>query len=80
MRIEFDSAKSEKNARERNLPFHLTEYFEWETAFYREDTREYPEPRFVAVGMFENRLHVICFTPTAKVCVSSVSEGRTTGR
>ncbi|MCH8843120.1 MAG: BrnT family toxin [SAR324 cluster bacterium] len=66
MRIEFDSAKSEKNARERNLAFHRAEDFEWETALYREDNREHPEPRFVAVGMFANRLHVICFTPTAE--------------
>ncbi|MCH7479056.1 MAG: BrnT family toxin [SAR324 cluster bacterium] len=67
MKIEFDSAKSRKNARERNLPFYLAEEFEWETALYREDDRrEYPERRFVAVGSLESGVHVICFTPTSE--------------
>jgi len=64
MKIEFDSKKSEKNALERELPFQLVEYFEWDTAIYEEDTRKlYPEQRFVAVGYLNSRLHVVCFTP-----------------
>lgn len=44
MKIEFDAAKSEKNARERNLPFNLAENFDWETALITEDDRRvYPE-------------------------------------
>jgi uncharacterized DUF497 family protein len=35
--IEFDPAKSEKNARLRGLPFHLVEEFDWETAIFWED-------------------------------------------
>ena len=26
--------------------------------------KTYPESRFVALGFLENRLHVLCFTPT----------------
>ena len=62
--IEFDSAKSEKNARERKLPFEMAEEFDWETALYAEDQRrDYSERRFVAVGYLESRIHVLCFTP-----------------
>lgn len=64
MKIEFDAAKSEKNARERNLPFHFAEYFDWDTALYFEDDRRgYPETRIIAVGKLEDRFHVLCFTP-----------------
>jgi hypothetical protein len=34
VKIEFDPAKSEKNARLRGLPFHLVEEFVWETAIF----------------------------------------------
>jgi uncharacterized DUF497 family protein len=64
VKIEFDPAKSEKNARERGLPFSLVEQFHWETASFSQDVRfPYPESRFVAVGFIAKRLHVICFTP-----------------
>ena len=53
MKIEFDPAKSEKNGRERGLPFTLVAEFDWETAIYEEDTRKrYPERRMVAVEYF----------------------------
>jgi uncharacterized DUF497 family protein len=62
--IEFDPTKSEKNARERKLPFERTKEFDWETALYAVDLRHaYPERRFVAIGYIGERLHVICFTP-----------------
>lgn len=64
MKIEFDAVKSEKNSRERNLPFHLAENFDWGTALYAEDDRRsYPESRFISIGYLEDRLHVLCFTP-----------------
>lgn len=67
MKIEFDPAKSEKNAHERDLPFDRAEEFEWETALYRkDDRREYAERRFVAIGYLEGQLHVLCFTPMAE--------------
>lgn len=66
MKIEFDPAKSERNARERGLPFSRAYEFDWETAVYREDVRRsYGERRFVGLGTLDSRLHVICFTPIA---------------
>jgi hypothetical protein len=44
MRIEFDPAKSEKNARKRGLLFAMVEKFDWETSYSEEDRRfSYPE-------------------------------------
>jgi uncharacterized DUF497 family protein len=64
MKIEFDLIKSHKNIKERALPFEWVEDFDWEAAFYVEDTRkDYSERRFVALGYLYNRLHVLCFTP-----------------
>jgi uncharacterized DUF497 family protein len=64
MKIEFDSAKSEKNVRERGLPFDLVEQFDWSSAQAEDDTRfPYPERRVVAHGFIGERLYVVCFTP-----------------
>jgi uncharacterized protein len=64
VKIEFDPAKSEKNADTRGLPFDLAGQFDWENAIYAEDVRQsYPERRFVALGYLGERLHVLCFTP-----------------
>lgn len=64
MKIEFDPAKSEKNERERGLPFHRAADFDWEDAVIIPDIRKtYPEDRIVAVGYLDCRLHVLCFTP-----------------
>ncbi|HXM00687.1 MAG TPA: BrnT family toxin [Rhizomicrobium sp.] len=66
MKIEFDAVKSERNARERGLPFGLVEAFEWESAVLSEDGRfPYAETRFNALGFIRNRLHVVCFTAIA---------------
>jgi uncharacterized protein (DUF4415 family)/uncharacterized DUF497 family protein len=47
MIIEFDPAKSRKNAEERGMSFEIAEDFEFDTAIVRRDTRkDYPEPRF----------------------------------
>lgn len=64
MQLAFDAAKSERNARERDLPFTQVEHFDFETAHYQIDDRiEYPEMRIVALGLLRQRLHVLCFTP-----------------
>ena len=66
MKIIFDPDKNEWNIRERGLSFERVGDFDFATALVREDSRKnYPEPRFVALGFLENRLHVLCFTPTA---------------
>jgi len=60
--IEFDDAKSRRNARERGLPFDRAAEFEWETALVAEDTRKrYPERRFEAIGYIGERLYVMVF-------------------
>lgn len=64
MRITFDPAKSERNERERGLPFALVDGFAWETAQTHEDLRfAYPERRFVSFGLIGERVFVLCFTP-----------------
>lgn len=64
MRIEFDLRKSERNARERDLPFDLAHDFDWDGAIYEvDDRRDYPERRVFALGYLGDRLHAICFTP-----------------
>jgi len=65
LRIEFDEAKSARNACERGLPFSMVEAFDFETAHYLSDNRNaYPEARYVALGFLKKktRLHVLCFT------------------
>ena len=65
MEISFDSRKSAKNARERNLPFEKVVEFEWETAIHWEDRRfDYPEQRILAMGFLDERLYVLCYTKT----------------
>ncbi|MGB5198086.1 MAG: BrnT family toxin [Candidatus Deferrimicrobium sp.] len=64
MNIEFDEAKSRRNARERGLPFDRPAEFDWETAIIVEGTRrDHGEPRFRAMGMIGEKLHALVFTP-----------------
>lgn len=64
MIIDFDPSKSNRNDRERGLPFTAVDSFDWEGAILSEDNRfEYPERRFVALGRIGQRVHVMCFTP-----------------
>ena len=65
MRIRYDPGKNTRNIAERDLSFERATDFAWETASIAEDhRRDYPERRFVAVGILDNRLHVLCFTPS----------------
>lgn len=74
MKIEFDPKKSQKNVKERGLPFEWVEEFDWETAITSQDERHpYPEPRFIAMGYLSERLHVICFTPIDSKTVRIIS-------
>jgi hypothetical protein len=66
VRITFDAAKSARNERQRGLPFDRVERFDFARARYAiDDRRDYGETRYVAVGLLEGRLHVLCFTETA---------------
>nr|WP_316641851.1 BrnT family toxin [uncultured Roseateles sp.] len=67
MQITFDPGKSERNRRERNLPFERAAEFEFSTASIHVDLRhDYGEARYIAVGRLDGRLHVLCFTETAE--------------
>ncbi len=62
MRIEFDTAKNERNIRERGLSFAQASEFNFETAVYAVDNRrDYGEVRFRALGYLDGRLHALVF-------------------
>ena len=74
MNISFDRAKSERNERERGLPFALVGQLDWSEAVIEEDERmDYGERRYRALGYIGDRLHAVVFTPRAgKVHVISL--------
>ena len=60
----YDPAKSKRNEMLRGLAFSLAEDFDWTTALILEDTRkDYPEPRYQALGLLGKQLHMLVFTP-----------------
>jgi uncharacterized protein len=64
VKIEFDPLKSERNDILRGISFDCAHDFDWDSALIVEDVRQlYPERRFVAAGLINNRLHILCFTP-----------------
>ena len=64
MRVTYDPAKSERNVAERGCAFDLAEDFDWSTALIAEDTRQdYLERRYQALGMIDEHLHMLVFTP-----------------
>ena len=67
MKIDFDPTKSERNIRERGLSFERASDFDFATAHIWQDTRKpYSEPRFVALGYLDARLHALVFSKTAQ--------------
>ncbi len=64
MKIEYDPAKNRWNIEKRGLSFDLAVDLDWDTALVTEDTRnDYPERRFIAAALLNQRLHILCFTP-----------------
>ena len=64
MLIEYDPVKNQTNVHSRSLSFDRVTEFDFESARILQDTRRhYPEPRFVAAGFLDARLHILCFTP-----------------
>ena len=62
MEITFDSAKNERNIRERGLPFERVAKFDFVTAtFLLDKRRNYGEVRRIAIGYLDGRLHFLCF-------------------
>ncbi|WP_269900008.1 BrnT family toxin [Paenalcaligenes faecalis] len=64
--IVYDEAKNAKNITERNINFDTAAHLDFSTALIFQDTRrDYGEPRFIAIGNINQRLHVLVFTETA---------------
>ena len=59
-----DPKKGDRNIAERGLSLDLAEQLDWTTALIWEDTRkEYGERRYCVIGLIEDRLHSVVFTP-----------------
>lgn len=62
MFYEFDSEKKAVNFAKHRVAMADAQYFDWESAIVREDNRKlYAEKRYEALGLIENRLHVLVF-------------------
>jgi uncharacterized DUF497 family protein len=57
----FDSAKNDRNIKERNLPFHLAADFDWASALILPSDRK-GEERYLATGYLGGKLHALVFT------------------
>ena len=67
MIVSFDPAKNARNVADRGLPFTLVEQLDWSSAFIEEDVRKnYGERRYFALGLIDERLHAVVFTPRAR--------------
>ncbi len=63
VKISFDKAKNERNIALRGLSFNMAADLDWESANIFEDVRNaYGEPRFIAYGYINSRMHVIVYT------------------
>jgi uncharacterized DUF497 family protein len=66
MDVSFDSAKDARNVALRGISLALATDFGWDSALIVEDTRkDYGEPRYQALGLIEDRLHMLVYTPRA---------------
>src|SRR3954471_20911586 len=68
MRITFDPAKREWTLRERSLDFHDASKVFAGPRFTFEDTRfDYPEPRYITVGLLDGRMLILVWTPKEEI-------------
>ena len=58
---EWDENKRRRNLEKHGVDFSAVYDFDWNTASSADD-RRHDEPRFVAIGYIDERLHVIVFT------------------
>jgi len=61
LEIEFDPVKSDRNLRERGIPFSLATEFDWDSAIDVRSSRS-GEERRMAKGMIRDRVHVLVYT------------------
>ncbi len=63
MKYEWDENKCETNLNKHGVDFEAVREFNWQTAQIFEDLRfNYGERRFWALGLIDERLHVLAFT------------------
>jgi uncharacterized DUF497 family protein len=67
MRITFDPAKREWTLRERGLDFADAVVFVGPSFTFEDDRFDYPEDRFVTIGLIEERMIVLVWTPAPSV-------------
>jgi uncharacterized protein len=61
--LDWDEAKRAANLRKHGVDFADMEDFDWNTALYDPDESvEYGEDRFVALGLFRASVYVVVFT------------------
>ena len=66
MDISFDAIKNARNIAIRGLNFQQVAAFDFDGAKFWQDMHQaYSEPRIVALGYLEDRLHVLVFCETA---------------
>jgi uncharacterized protein len=66
MKITFDPAKREKTLRERLIDFGDAEQvFDGPTWTFQDRRFDYPEDRFIIVGLLSHRMVMVVWTPTA---------------
>ena len=64
MKITFDPVKRDRTLRERELEFEdAAVVFAGPTITFEDDRFDYPEVRFVTVGLLANRMIVLVWTP-----------------
>ena len=64
LKLEWDEAKRRRTLHERGVDFADMARFDWPTASVTEDQRiDYGEPRLVATGYIDGRLHICAWTP-----------------
>ena len=61
MRYDWDEAKRLSNIEKHGVDFVSSEDFEWDAAFIRA-SQSSNEPRLVALGPIDDRLHVLVFS------------------
>lgn len=62
VQITFDPVKNERNLKLRGLSFESASQFNFDSAVFAvDDRKEYPETRYVALGLLGDRVHVLCF-------------------
>ena len=80
MDVAYDSAKNAKNIRDRPLSFDRVHDLDWNATQVRIDVRhDYGEPRWIALGLLDGRLHVLVFTETM-ASSDQLSQGERQGK